>query len=314
MINPVDILDKYYSKIQDKHLFLRVIKFYSLIRFVLKLYANIYIPIYYLITSNKLNYRLDETKRDLPVIVSLTSFPLRINRLWIVIESILRQSDKPDRIILWLSKEQFDNIDVLPKRLKKLIKRGLEIYIVDEDLKSHKKYYYTLKNFSNSVLVTIDDDLFYSTNLLRDLLNIYKTNKNAVICHRAFSVEYNNNNVVECINWKIVKRTNSNNLNLFFTSGAGTLFPPNSYYNDTLNKRLIKNLSFLADDVWLNAMVKLNKTEIIKTNYFSEYIPIMYLKNFRLTNYNDRQNGNDLQINQIRNYYTRNFNIDPFLK
>jgi len=312
MINPVDSLDKIFTEIQDRYLILRRIKFYSLLRFLLKLYANIYVPFYYSLTSENINYRLDKIKRDVPVIVSLTSFPLRINRLWIVIESIFRQIDKPDRIILWLSKEQFANIEILPRSLKNLINKGLEIYLVDDDLKSHKKYYYTLKNNCNSILVTIDDDILYPTNLLRDLLVIHKVNKNAVICHRAFSIEYINNNIASCLKWQFIKNSSCKNKNLFFTTGGGTLFPPNSLYSDTLDSDLFKRLSFLADDVWLNAMAKLNKTEIIKTNFYSECIPIMYLKNIRLTNYNDHQNGNDLQINQIRSYYIHNINIDPF--
>ena len=41
------------------------------------------------------------------VIVSLTTFPARISTVWITIETIFRQEVMPDRIVLWLAKEQF---------------------------------------------------------------------------------------------------------------------------------------------------------------------------------------------------------------
>ncbi len=312
MIRIVDFLDSKYTQIKDNSLFLKKIKYYSFLRFLIRLYANIFVPFIYKCTCYNNNYVLSEKKRPVQVIVSLTTFPLRVNRLWIVIESILRQKEKPDRIILWLSKIQFSSIDCLPRRLRNMVGRGLEIYFVDNDLKSHKKYFYALTYFSDSILITIDDDLFYPTSLIKDLIDVHNIHRNSVICHRAFSIKFEDDFLQSCENWQIVKDSSSNFLNLFFTSGGGTLFPPHSLHQDVLNSELFKRISFLADDVWLNAMVKLKQTKIYKTNYYSEYIPILYLKNVRLTKYNDHQNGNDLQINQIRNYYQETLNIDPF--
>ena len=86
----------------------------------------------------------------------------------------------------------------------------------------------------------------------------------------------------------------------FFTSGAGALFPPNCFYKDVLKKNYFKKLTPYADDIWLNWMVRLNKTNVrfskIYKNY--EYIKIikggLYKKNFK-SNYNDIQIKNMLQ-------------------
>ena len=48
-----------------------------------------------------------DTNRKEKIIVSLTSFPGRINEVWICIESLMRQTFKPDAIELWLSLKQF---------------------------------------------------------------------------------------------------------------------------------------------------------------------------------------------------------------
>ncbi|MBQ6972263.1 MAG: hypothetical protein IJP86_07890 [Synergistaceae bacterium] len=45
-----------------------------------------------------------------PLMVSLTSFPARINTVHKTIHSLMLQDMKPNRIILWLTDEEFPNI------------------------------------------------------------------------------------------------------------------------------------------------------------------------------------------------------------
>src|SRR5690606_16598971 len=102
-------------------------KFYALQRFIVMILANSIIPLYFRISGllNRRSYALANNNSN-DLIVSLTSFPARIDRLWLVVECILRQSYKPDRIILWLSKEQFTTVNELPKSLLEQRSRGLE--------------------------------------------------------------------------------------------------------------------------------------------------------------------------------------------
>ena len=90
MVSLVDLLDNKYTLIKDDSLFLKKVKYYSLQRFLVKVCSNILIPLFYKCTSKNENYILNKNKRSIPVVVSLTSFPLRINGLWIVVESMLR--------------------------------------------------------------------------------------------------------------------------------------------------------------------------------------------------------------------------------
>lgn len=67
------------------------------------------------------------------VIASLTTYPARINVVGFAIETIFNQTRKPDRVILWLAKEQFpEGVECLPKMIKKQIERGLEVRFVDD--------------------------------------------------------------------------------------------------------------------------------------------------------------------------------------
>ena len=50
-------------------------------------------------------YGVTTEKRDTRLIVSLTSFPARIKTVHQTINTLLRQTVKPDHIILWLSED-----------------------------------------------------------------------------------------------------------------------------------------------------------------------------------------------------------------
>ena len=88
------------------------------------------------------------------IIVSLTSYPQRIESVHMVVESLYRQIVTPDEIILYLSLEQFPRTeDDLPDNLKVLIgKKGFRIEWVEGNLKSHKKYYYSLQKYREDIV------------------------------------------------------------------------------------------------------------------------------------------------------------------
>lgn len=87
------------------------------------------------------------------VVISLTSFPARIKEVKYAIYSLLRQTYKPDQLVLWLGKEQFPHREAdLPPDLLKLRENGLTIRFV-KDLKSFKKLIPALQNYSNYLIV-----------------------------------------------------------------------------------------------------------------------------------------------------------------
>ncbi|MCQ2744694.1 MAG: glycosyltransferase family 8 protein, partial [bacterium] len=85
--------------------------------------------------KNVTEYGLTVNKRHPQLIVSLTSFPERIDKIDKTINTLLNQTIKPDKLILWLAYEQFPNRENdLPENLLKLKNYGLEIMWC-EDLK-----------------------------------------------------------------------------------------------------------------------------------------------------------------------------------
>lgn len=240
------------------------------------------------------------------LIVSLTSFPSRINQVNIVIETLLRQTYQPHKIILWLAKEQFDSIDTLPKKLIKLTKNSLfEIKFCD-DLRSHKKYYYTMKNYPKYYVITVDDDTLYPENLIEKLVLKSKKYPNTIICNNAHLITFDNNcSMRSYIEWKSGADGFVESSFLLVPIGAGgVLYPPNSLNKEVFNKKNIKSLCPLADDLWLKSMSILNNIKSIKVNPTSiTFIDLPTSKLNSLNKLNVGENKNDIQFADIINKY-----------
>lgn len=243
-----------------------------------KFYLNfIYVWLLYF-KCNKL-----KPKHKEEVIVSLTTFPARINKVWITIETIFQQKCKPDRIILWLAKEQFpEGIGGLPKRLQNQMGRGLEIRFCD-DLRSHKKYFYTMQENPSSVVITVDDDVFYPLDTIGNLKKMHKEHPDDVIAHSAQEIGDDFFSVPS-----VWHSAHFNHVNDVFGKCrilglSGILYPPRALYKDVLNKELILKLCPWADDLWLTIMTYLNGRGISRFEFRSNPLDVVGSQRFNLS-------------------------------
>lgn len=309
----IDLFDKFYSSLKENDEKTRQANYYSALRFIIRLTVNLITPIYYYLTKYNKSYSITPSQRkEGRIIITLTSFPVRIGRVWLVIETILRQTKKPDKIILWLSKEQFSSVDLLPKKLLKQRNRGLEIRLIDGDIRSYKKYYYTLQEFPNDYMLIIDDDIFYRSTMIENLCSYSIRYPKSIIAQYTNKIQWVNDKLDAYASWPTLREETPPNQNSFFGSGGGTLFPPYSMDKDALNMDIFLNLAPNADDIWLNVMCKLRGTKVTQTNYYSTYLPILYFKNSTLDSKNNGLNQNDQQLLTVREYYIKSRGIDPF--
>lgn len=311
----IDYFDKLYASIINTNQFLTRNRYYSALRFFIREIANKILPVYFYFTKNKKCFSLGiPQNRKIPIIVSLTSFPNRIFKVWLVIESILRQTEKPDQIILWLSKEQFGSIESLPQRLLKQQERGLVIVLKEGDLRSHKKYFYTLQEFPKAIMITLDDDIFYPSNTLSELFKWHHKFPNSIIARYGLKIKLTNNDLAPYKEWEENYQQESPDFNVFFGSGGGTLFPPNSLSKEALNSHIFTTICMNADDVWLNTMCRLKKTKIYKINHNRcSLLPVLNQNNITLSRRNVQENLNDRQLRGVRKYFIINKNTDPYM-
>ena len=287
-------------------------RIYSLGRFSLRLLGNVLIPLSYILNPST-KYKTDANST---LIVTLTSFPQRIGKLWMVIESVLRQSKRPGKVLLWLSKVQFPNgNEDLPKRLIDQCKRGLEIHFVDGDIRSHKKYLYTVQQYMGADIVTVDDDIFYDRHLLENLWKQHELYPNDVIAAYTHQMTFDEDgDVLPYSRWSFHSTAAKN---LFFGSGGGALFPVGSLYKDVCNIEDALRTCPVADDIWLNAQVRLSGVHIrrIPTEKPYRFLEVIRLHDVNLSDDNVMQgNRNDDQLNNVIELYEKADGRSPFEK
>ena len=249
---------------------------------------------------------ISEERRAFNVIISLTSFPARLSTIWQCVESLKRQSVTPEKIILYLSKEQVSQFE-LPSSLINEEDDLFEIRMVDGDIRSHKKYYYAMKEFPGKMIVTTDDDVIYPPFMLSDLLEAHELYPSDVIANHTHIIKHENGVVAPYVEWydlpvnqcKIDKTENQIQVGI-----GGVLYPPNALNSDVFNLDLARNLSFLADDLWLYAQTVIGGHTVVKSKFNKDtLIPIRINNDKTLTSENVLQNKNDMQLKMLRSYY-----------
>lgn len=236
------------------------------------------------------------------IVVSVTSFPARIDNVWQVIACMLNQSLRPYKIYLWLSREQFPTEDTIPVKLRNMQNHIFQIRLVDGDIRSHKKYYYLTKDRTDELVFLIDDDIYYPTSLLEKVWSAHLTHPDSVICNYGYHMRYDECGKIKSYKEWTVCCEESDEDNLFFGSGGGTLLQLSALHSDLGNLGLALKLAPLADDVWLNAMVRLAGIKVHMLEHGS-FLPIVKAGDIRLTKVNNGGSQNDVQIAAVNNYY-----------
>lgn len=230
------------------------------------------------------------TDPDGTMIVSLTTYPARIKTVWITIASLLRQTVKPKKVILWLAEEQFPD-HKLPKKLTRLEKRGLEIRYCD-DLKPHKKYYYTMLSCPDDFVVTADDDIFYPENHLEKLWKGHLRHPGCIICLAYQKIQTKNGAVVPYSDWFVDKKTKNPSMLLLPIGANGVLYPPHCLHEEVFHKENLTATTLYTDDLWLRGMGILQGTPVFAPDTTRlAYFNIVVTMKTGLYKVNNGQNG-----------------------
>lgn len=243
------------------------------------------------------------------VIVSLTSYGKNKNRLAPkAIVSLMRQSIKPDFIVLWLGYGERPGFAL---RLLRIL--GLRI-MYTEDVGPFTKIVPSLKEFPYDIIVTADDDIIYPRDWLVKLVDLHKINRNKIITHRAHRITLNERGGVnpyeqwdKCIN----PGSHLAVYNAFPTGVGGVLYPPGSLHGRVLDSDEFCRITPKNDDIWLWAMANINRHYfkgeapyiVVENGYSNElkYVDLNRELNSSdtLGSQNVRSGGNDVQMRRV---------------
>jgi len=248
-------------------------------------------------------------KRIDNLIISLTSFPQRIDEIKYTVYSLLDQTTLPEKIILWLAESQFPNKEQdLPNDLLAFRDFGLVINWC-EDLKSYKKLIPALEQFRDYYIVTADDDLYYKRNWLEELWLEHMKYPEDLVCHYANKIRFKDKDILPYSQWEIDLRKSAAGFDIFCCSGGGVVFHQKYLHKDITRKDLYSTLAPHADDIWFYFMAVLNNTKIRivknphKLKYTNPYREYGLNNEYRLSQVNVDDNHNDRQFNNVLSHY-----------
>lgn len=121
-------------------------------------------------------FPIDLTKK---IIVSFTSWEKRIGNVGHVVEQMMKQTKRPDKIILNLSEEEFNGKEYLLESVRKLEKE-IEIFKINmvsgPNTKVWKKWIPVIDRYKNDLVCVVDDDTEYPVDFIERLYNKWLQN------------------------------------------------------------------------------------------------------------------------------------------
>lgn len=241
------------------------------------------------------------------LVVSLTSYGTRIKTCHLAIRSILMQSVIPEKILLYIGEES-KNI-VLPKQLLELQSYGLKIVTGVPNFKGHKKYFFSMQEFPDSIIVTIDDDCIYFPDTIENLLKMYSVFPDSVIACRVNRIEASNNSVLPYAQW-IFGDTETAQVprnDLLAVGVGGVLYPPFFASNDLFNIEAIKCFALNTDDIWLKFYELRHNFKVCWTSSSNSHPHVISeTRENGLFVHNADGGGNDESIKMLESYFDMN--------
>lgn len=236
------------------------------------------------------------------LIISLTSYPARIQTVSFAIQSLFEQTHPPREIHLWLGRDEIPNRNWLPKRLCMLEERGLQIHFADHTFHHYDKFLHIADLNRDAPLVIVDDDVIYPPSALRHLLDGHQSHPNAIIANRCHQIRLTaNGEIAPYADWEREVRQPQPSFSLFPTGAGGVLYP-SGYFTDHLvtDTQTLLAVAPYADDIWLKVCALAKKIPTYATNlshksdWYHQYTPTMNMGSLMAVNVD--RGLNDTQI------------------
>lgn len=250
-----------------------------------------------------------------PIIVSLTSYPARIDSVAAVIESIQHQSLQPDCIALYLSRDQFHHLEEdLPSPLLRQIQQGaVVVQWVDGDLGSHKKFFYAFREFPEALIVTIDDDVIYPSDFLAMLYQCHLSYPRAVIAARTHYMTFTAEGTArEYLQWlnEFDGLIDTPSMRLLATGVGGILYPVHLFSSFDFGQNGLLAIAPNGDDLLLKAVEAYLGIPVVleHTHRALQYLP--GTQEVGLFHHNQEQGENDIKWDALRSWFKQFKSVD----
>lgn len=259
-------------------------------------------------TDTSLGINTEERKER--IVISLTTYGQRLFSVENTIQSILSQTMKADRIVLWIANNMKET--GIPITLEKMKQRGLEIQYC-EDLKSYKKLIPVMQSEADSIIITVDDDIIYPANMIESMYHTHLAYPDCVVFNYGNKIEVNKDKVLPYSHWK-TETVGKKPSHAYLGIGVGgVLYPLNALSKEVTRTEIFTEIAPSTDDLWFKVMALLNDTRYVRNMYFPSirsereflryFIPIEDEQQEKLGTTNVVHGQNDIQMRNICKYY-----------
>lgn len=242
------------------------------------------------------------------IVVSMTTHGKRIMTVHRAIESIIQQSVRPNRLVLYIGDKEYQDISQLPLVLQRQVARGLEIRFV-KDQGPYTKLLPALRDFPDSAIITFDDDNYYPVNAIERLLSAHHRHPESICSLATRVLEWQTTGVLKPYNiCGFSQNPEDSSSSMYVAEGCGgVLYPPHSLPDIVFDNTVFEKLTPHADDFWFKAMSLLKGTPVLSVgSYFSpdyERYDDEDVQDVGLSQMNICQDKNDQQLHAVLEHY-----------
>jgi hypothetical protein len=246
-------------------------------------------------------------KSDPDLIISMTTIPSRLEQLKYVIESIVNQTifDKVKYFYINLqdnmSEEQIQKYyDTYGNINEKIVFK-----VVDHKWRSACKLIPTLENHKDDVIITVDDDIKYPSDMLAALYNKWKLFPNTIVSIESNPITIVNNEIRYLFNM-IDLKFEQIGFSKYLSNAC--LFCPNCFSDEIFDfEKFMKITNGFHDEIWFWINSTLNNVKSICLDYtysleLDEDVTFPRDKD-ALSNINGKPDVNDGYNKRINEYY-----------
>lgn len=241
------------------------------------------------------------------IIVSLTSYPKRMEMMPRVIAALNKQTIKPDKIVLYLAEEDFiDCKDMVNEKYYE--DHNTTIRWVSNNYGPYKKFVYAFKEFKNDIVITVDDDVEYAETMIEDLMTGAQKFPDAVIARRVRLITSADDNSMEIYeNWHTVVDgvglfADKPRFDLIAIGMGGVLYHPSQFSEEICRADLFNEICPNTDDLWLKLYQSLANIPVVLVARAKNDCEIKELSRNGLYENRNKTGGNQISINNIINF------------
>lgn len=254
-----------------------------------------------------------------PLVVSIATYGPRAAYSTPMLQSLLRQTCKPDAAFLWIPRKDFPSgLADLPVEVLHSVKAlDAKIVWVDEDLGPHNKYFHVMQLVPQATVVTLDDDTLYPEDHIQRLLEGEKRHPGCIVAARTHIMGFSaDGSVADYLDWEQEQDRiiDSPSRVLVPTGVGGVLYPPGCLDGDVFDSEAIRELCLHADDMWLKIMSALAGTEVVDIGGGFELLHAEGTQESGLYHENKDAGGNDRQLSAIIEFLERKGRLSGLLE